>query len=608
MILTDYQEAITVETLTEAMIRRHTDSRSFARGEEYYREGAVGTIMRRGPLLQTEVEGSDAEPYEVTVTFTPNGGVEAECDCPTAGKDWCKHIVAVLLLFLNEPEEVEDLPPLETLLSPLDRNAMQTLLLNLVRRRPELAAEIELELASFQPPSAQSPPLPSGGTPSRAPVDPSVIRRQVRTVLKGVASGTDHDYWNDDDSDRVEDLENGIFPLIEIAEASVKAGDGRSALPILEALTDELIDGWDRVESIIGDAGELFDDLGRAWAEAILTTELNSKERQSWISRLDKWRDAGQYCGAQSGLAVAVEAARLGWDYPPLVRVLQGEVTDKGAWEDEAPDCADELAVARLNVLERQGRWQEAAYLAEAESQHDRYMTLLVRLDRAKEAVEYGMEVLTTADNALTLASTLYEHGDTGLSFRIATHGLRLQGPCYKLATWLRDAALATGDTGRAISAAKSAIQESPQLKDYTHLQEFAGERWPPLRDEILASLRKSLSYNASSKVDIFLYEGLLEDALQMVRDSWDYYLVARVVEAATSTYPLQVIPLCKGQAATIMDAGKADRYHHAAQWVERVRDAYRVAGQEVEWREYKAGLLATHQRKYKLIPLLRDL
>ena len=40
-----------------------------------------------------------------------------------------------------------------------------------------------------------------------------------------------------------------------------------------------------------------------------------------------------------------------------------------GAWAGEAPAYADELAVARLNVLERRGRWQEYLYLAEAESQ-----------------------------------------------------------------------------------------------------------------------------------------------------------------------------------------------------------------------------------------------
>ena len=99
-----------------------------------------------------------------------------------------------------------------------------------------------------------------------------------------------------------------------------------------------------------------------------------------------------------------------------------------------------------------------------------------------------------------------------------------------------------------------------------------------------------------------------MQDALNTVRKSYNFDVIARVVEAATPTLPLKVIPLCIDQAATIMDGGKADRYHHAVRWVERARDAYRVAGQEANWQSLKEALLETHHRKYKLIPLLRNL
>jgi hypothetical protein len=69
------------------------------------------------------------------------------------------------------------------------------------------------------------------------------------------------------------------------------------------------------------------------------------------------------------------------------VRVLRGEIADRGAWEGEAPDYADALTIARLHVLERQGRFQEYLYLAEAEGQTERYMTMLVRLGRVTASV-----------------------------------------------------------------------------------------------------------------------------------------------------------------------------------------------------------------------------
>jgi len=42
----------------------------------------------------------------------------------------------------------------------------------------------------------------------------------------------------------------------------MNAGNSRTALTILEAVTDELIEGWDRVEDVIGDAEEFFSELG----------------------------------------------------------------------------------------------------------------------------------------------------------------------------------------------------------------------------------------------------------------------------------------------------------------------------------------------------------
>ena len=70
--------------------------------------------------------------------------------------------------------------------------------------------------------------------------------------------------------------------------------------------------------------------------------------------------------------------------------------------------------------------------------------------------------------------------------------------------------------------------------------------------------------------------------------------------------YPISTISYLL--VPTKMDAGKADRYHHAVRWVERARDAYRAAGQEANWQAFKEALLETHRRKYKLIPMLKDL
>jgi len=51
--------------VTEALIRRASTAESFARGQTYFHEGAVGTLVRRGNVVQAEVEGSEHDPYLV---------------------------------------------------------------------------------------------------------------------------------------------------------------------------------------------------------------------------------------------------------------------------------------------------------------------------------------------------------------------------------------------------------------------------------------------------------------------------------------------------------------------------------------------------------------
>src|SRR2546422_1043752 len=107
-----------------------------------------------------------------------------------------------------------------------------------------------------------------------------------------------------------------------------------------------------------GELGSLVEHLNEWWTEALLTADLTPDERQDWAESLREWQQTIEDSDKiyDQSLKMAVTAAEQGWDYPPLVRVLQGEITQQGAWEGEAPHYADELAVARLNILQRQGR------------------------------------------------------------------------------------------------------------------------------------------------------------------------------------------------------------------------------------------------------------
>ncbi|OKH56061.1 hypothetical protein NIES2101_02070 [Calothrix sp. HK-06] len=60
-----------------------------------------------------------------------------------------------------------------------------------------------------------------------------------------------------------------------------------------------------------------------------------------------------------------------------IIQVLEGNITQCGIWSDSAI-CyyADDLAFIRLKILERQERYQEYLYLAEAEGQTKQFIVV----------------------------------------------------------------------------------------------------------------------------------------------------------------------------------------------------------------------------------------
>jgi len=207
------------------------------------------------------------------------------------------------------------------------------------------------------------------------------------------------------------------------------------------------------------------------------------------------------------------------------------------------------------------------------------------------------------------LAQVLLEHGATQDSLHIAEHGLTLAGELWTLACWLRDTAAAAGDPDRATPGALVALQESHSLDDYQALQTVAGDRWPTFRDEVLAELRQAATGSPSTVGEIFVYEGLLDDAIAVADSApYDYAMVEQVADAAIQTHPDWVIRVGRQQAERIMNAGQSRHYHHAIAWLKRSRAAALGAGRQDDWRHYVDSLLARHARKYSLVPQLKPL
>jgi uncharacterized Zn finger protein len=437
----------------------------------------------------------------------------------------------------------------------------------------------------------------------RTAVSATVYGQQVSAILHSLDHMRSSEaYWH------VSSVVDGVRQMLGQVQHFIRAGDGRSALVILEAITKAYMVGWLNLDDSDGYASAFFDDLGPVWTEALLTADLTPKERRAWAKRLTNWQGELDNYGMEDAFDAAIAASTQGWDYPPLLEVLHGETTAEKTCDKDALWYADELAVARLNVLERQGRNQEYLRLAHAEGQIECYVTMLVRLGRVQEAVKYGLQYLRTPEEALTLAKALRERKEFQSALQIAKHGLALEGPKVALAAWLCELAVGMGETEQALAAATIAFRDSPTLTAYLQVKELAGERWPEIRTNLHADMAKT--GDVRNRIEIYLHEGMVNEAIQAV-DASEYVghdVLEAVVDAATGTHPDWVTQRCRAQAEYIMDEGKSQHYDSAARWLEKARAAYQVAGREADWQTYLHELFAKHWRKYSLIPKLEAL
>ncbi|MDL0129915.1 SWIM zinc finger family protein [Halobacterium salinarum] len=592
-------------TITEAAIRNLARSQSYDRGEDYYDRGAVREITRRDNRLEAAVEGSQYEPYQVQIELDETGVVDTMCSCPYDHGGICKHRVAVLLTYIRDPDEVNQRPPVSELVAATDPEELRELLVALVECRPDLAGWVESRLGT-----AQSEDTADGTTDQSPDINRESIRRQVQYVLQppNERGGRTHDPYAAVETD-VEELGE----LLAQAWAAIDAGDGETALDVLDPLADELMDrewlalSYDDSQAIF----EFFDEVDTALAEALLTADLADAERDDWEAKLRTWENEMSGYTDRPPYSVALETAQHGWDFEPIQRAMKPGSSDADLWDGDPPWYAEDYIRAHLNVLERQDRIDEYLNLAAAADLIDAYVTMLVAEDRIDEAIEYGQQNLHSPDDALTLARALREHDRPQAALEIAQHGVTLDGSGKaELAEWLRDRASSMDEHDVALEAAVAVFEAAPTLAAYQATEDLAGEDWPTVRVEILEALadRDTTQRSAQRHVEIFLYAERYEKAIAIADRFSDYKVVEPVADAVWDERPQWTIDACKAQAEPIIEEGQSQRYRHAVDWLETAGMAADAAGELDEWRTYVQDLRDEHSQKYKLRPMLDEL
>jgi len=596
--------------LSEAAVRAGATEKSFARGRELFRRGAVSRAAIQGRVLSGLCEGSESPFYRIRAELDEGGVRSASCTCPYDFGGYCKHVIALLLSYAHEPESFAVRKEPADLLSELSHEQLLALLTKLLADQPDLYGLIEAALAA--------PSVSSGGrgAPSRRrEVDVEVYRRRVNRIMHGL----DHmraseAYWH------VGGLVEELRGVERSAREFLDAGEAEAALRILLTLAEETGDGFEYIDDSNGEFGDFLNGLGATLAEVILSLDLDEDEREDLLSDLDELHgQLGDY--GVEGLAVALLAARHGWKELPASS-RPGETRSRYEDEDEdaetdedewyasgwAPeDPVQALTRARLNVLERQGQTDEYLALCLRAGEHLRYTLKLLNLGRAPEAVSHALKHIDGAGEALALAQSLLDSGRPDEAIRVGERGLRLKGNKADLGRWLGAVAETHGRTRQALAAWLAAFHEAPSLEVWRTLKRLAGRRWNSLKPEAMSSLEKF--HDKRPLAEVLVEEQEWDAATHLAdRHAQDQSVAAIVADALITRRPEWVIRASIKQAESLIAPTKSSLYPAAADWLRRAKAAHAHSERIDEWQKYIGRLKEQYKRRPALMAQLKRL
>ncbi len=250
----------------------------FARGQKLFEDNAIAETTRVGDELRAVCEGSEMEPYRLSVKLTAQSIGALHCTCPYEYGGPCKHLVALLLAWVHTLEIFRRESELLPQLLKRERDELAQLIVQLVEIEPKLRPVVTRQLS---------------GKAERGADD---ARKKVQSVMRRLRRGE----WDADFREARRDLEFFIRQAAALEnQAPEQAGELFAV--VLQGLVDAMpeLAEWDHDGELIGLADECAEGIGRCLDDASCDT------RGRWLNLLlDAWLadlDYGSVGFASSG-------------------------------------------------------------------------------------------------------------------------------------------------------------------------------------------------------------------------------------------------------------------------------------------------------------------
>jgi len=572
--------------ITESALKSLSSPESYARGYKLYQSNAVFDTFRQGDLLIGKCEGSSAPFYQIHVQLDEGGIQEASCTCPYDWGGYCKHIIALVLTYIHNPDTFIEQKNIEELLGQLDKGDLVHLITKMVDQSPDLYSWLQTAIPAV---SAKSQPAQQRNK-RKTEVSKTAYKRQIQSILRSLQGyRMSEAYW------MMGGMVDQLNHVRDTAYDFLEAEDAQGALVILTTLLTEVGRSFEQFDDSDGELGGFFSELALPLVEAILSADLSKTERRNLFNELEPVIKELSAYGIDD-LDVILAALNLGWSEEVL--------------DDQEDYDYDEtiLTEAKLNILERQNRVEEYLKLCLEVGEYRRYILKQIELGDFEKAKEVAWKTLTQASDSLVIAKALRDAGHLPDALHLAEKGLDLDGSKHALGTWLGPIEESQGQIDKAIQAYQVAFTSLPSLELYSILKKLSGANWENLRLIIMQVLQ--VSHRTDVLVDVYLSEEEWDKAISIADKTgeWNYSLIQKVVDAVLPFRPDWVIQASRKQAEGLIAKTQSKYYAIAASWLAKMKQAYLASGRKEEWSSYLDELKSTYSRRPALQAELRKL
>ncbi len=569
--------------LSEADIRQLSNEQSFSRGKNYYRSGALFELIRRGNEIRAYCEGSSYEPYRVSATLGQQSLENTFCTCPYDWGGLCKHLVALLLAWVHEPDSFHTIPPLDELLADRSKDELIGLIKEMLKRQPDLVRLLEL-------------PVQPG---RQTPLDLDAFRRQISYALR------QHDRY---DYPNPAATATELAALVETADRFGEAEDWVNAGAIYALILKEVVSQYGDLYDEDGDVALVLQDCAKGLGLCLDEGAPDAETRRTWLEALleAELKDVemgGTDLAYPAGDIVVEQATDEEWSWIEA-RVQQAIAAQTGGFSEWRRESLVGFLAQRMEIT---GKEEAVDDLILNQGSPRQRAFLLVERAQFDEAVAVARQHFENLPGLVTqFADALVEAGasEAAAAFVVSLLDSRSRSTCL---SWLAQHAEKSGDLSGAIQWWRQSLQQTPSLQSYQTIRDLAQRlgAWPETRRELLSELEaRKLGHIL---LEIALDEGEVARALELLsqsRSGWhgiNYEL--RVAQAAEAEYPQAALEIYRRRAEQLIAAHGRDNYRSAAELLSRARDIYRRQNAESTWQSYITALRQNNRR----LPALQD-